>query len=409
MIKKLKSREILDSRGNPTVETQIETPEGIFYGMAPSGASTGSSEALELRDGGRRLYGKGVLKAVSNVNKLIAPLLAGHDPREQIYLDEMMVALDGTPNKKRLGANAMVSVSIALCKAGAAKKGVPTFQHISKLAGTFPRMPMPLSNLINGGKHAGIENDFQEHMVAPVGARDFPSAMEMIASTFHSLSALLKKKGVNTSLVADEGGFVFGKAPGERLQMLRQAAEESGVENKVALALDCAATEYFHNGKYYAGGMRTAQEISKYYQKIVSDFGVFSIEDPFAEEDWPAWINFTKTNKKLQVVGDDLLTTNPERIAKAVRLRACNALLIKPNQIGTVSETISAFKLAKKAKWSTIVSHRSGETEDAFAAHLVVGLGCGQCKFGAPDRGERTAKYNELLRICEKVKTFGVV
>lgn len=410
MIKSVTAREIIDSRGNPTVETQIETPYGVFLGAAPSGASTGSNEAFELRDGGKRFQGRGVLKAVGNVKNIIAPKLVGQDASEQGHLDSLLVGLDGTRNKRKLGGNAIVSVSIALCKAGAAQKGRVTYEHVSKLAGTLPSLPIPFSNLINGGKHAGIKNDFQEHMAAPVKAKNFAEALETIVSIFHSLSGLLRKKGINSNLVADEGGFVFGREPEERLSLLWKAVGEAGVENKVCLALDCAATEYEHGGKYLIGGKgMNPKAASKFYGQLVSQFKLFCIEDPFSEEDWLAWRNFTSANKKLQVVGDDLLATNPERIRKAVALKACNALLMKPNQIGTVSEAIEAFKLAKQAGWKTMVSHRSGETEDSFISHMVVGLGCGQCKFGAPNRGERTAKYNELLRISEKVKKFGVV
>lgn len=405
MIKSVKAREIIDSRGKPTVETEIRTSEGFFSGTAPSGASTGSAEAFELRDGGKRLGGKGVLKAVKNVNKIISKLLVGREVDLE-FLDSLIIRRDGTPNKRRFGGNATTSVSTALCKAGAAKNGLQTHDYIAKLAGTRACLPVPLVNLINGGKHAGLKNDFQEHMIAPLKARSFREAMEIAVDVFHSLAGLLRKRGINSNLVADEGGFVFGKTPEERLEIILKAVVESGWENKVSLAVDCAATQYFFAGKYELHKNFSPKELLKYYEELVGEYNLFSIEDPFAENDWNSWKQFTENNPALQIVGDDLLVTNPRKIRRAARERACTALLIKPNQIGTVSETLEAFKIARKAGWNSIVSHRSGETEDAFEASLAVGLGCGQCKFGAPNRGERTAKYNELLRISEKVNNF---
>lgn len=411
MIKNIHAREIIDSRGAPTVETEIKTSEGIFRGSAPSGASTGSAEARELRDGGKRLGGKGVLKAVRSVNKIISPTLINELPGQQKYLDEKMILLDGTPNKKKLGGNAIVSVSIALCKAGAAESGRPEYEYIARLAGTRPRLPLPLCNIINGGKHAGVEDDFQEHMIAPVGAKSFGQALEICVETYAMLMELMGRKGLNTSLVADEGGVVYGKTPNERLVLMEECSRAAGHAENVKFALDCAATQFFRpkQKKYFLNGKKMdAKTLSRYYEKLVAGHKIFSIEDPFAEGDWPAWKEFTKDNPSLQIVGDDLLATNPGRIRLASKEGACNALLVKPNQIGTVTEAIEAFKVARASGWNSIVSHRSGETEDVFASHLAVGLGCGQCKFGAPARGERTAKYNELTRISEKVRVFGV-
>lgn len=412
VIKTVFSREILDSRGWPTVETEITTSEGVFRASAPSGASTGSFEALELRDGGRSFLGRGVRKAVGNVNKVIAPKLVGEDALKQKQLDGLLVRLDGTKNKSKLGANAVLSASMAVAKAGAAARGMEVYEYLAVISGRKPKIPVPMFNMINGGKHAGLNNDLQEHLVSPgKKIRSFGEVMRFASEVFHEIGARMRGEGKNPALVADEGGVVFGKTPAARLELIAAACKSRGFSGNFKLGLDCAATEFFSNGRYKLGARKlSAGGLSKVYEKLADEYAVFSFEDPFAEEDWGAWVDFSKTTgKKMQVVGDDLLATNPDRIKKAIKLGACNALLLKPNQVGTVTETINAFSLAKRAGWGVVASHRSGETEDVFIAHLAVGLGCDSCKFGAPDRGERAAKYNELLRISEKVRYSGVV
>jgi len=404
----VKSRQVFDSRGNPTVETEIVTEDGIFRAIVPSGASTGSHEALELRDNTKDYFGKGVLKAVSNVNNIIAPKILGLDPTKQKEIDELMIKLDGTDNKSKLGANAILSVSMAVCRAGAGAKKVPLFKHIADLSGNnCLLMPVPFFNVINGGKHAGNNLDVQEFMIAPVGASSFNEAMKMGTEVYHYLKNIIKDKyGIDAVNVGDEGGFAPPLADNEEpLRLLMQAIELSGYKDKLKIALDAAASEFFDNGKYnFNGATLTADEMIEFYENLVTNYPIISLEDPLSEDDWEG---FSKTTEKLkdkgvQIVGDDLLVTNPVRIKKAIEQKACNALLLKVNQIGTISEAIEAANLAKSNDFNVMVSHRSGETEDSFIADLVVGLGTGQIKSGAPCRSERLAKYNQLLRIEEE-------
>ncbi|MBW2998065.1 phosphopyruvate hydratase [Candidatus Woesearchaeota archaeon] len=414
IIKKLKAREIFDSRGNPTVEVDISTKDGIFRGMVPSGASTGVHEAIELRDNTSRFQGKGVQKAVNNVNNILAKKLIGKDCTNQKGLDQLMIDLDGTKNKSKLGANAILACSLAICKAGAYSKNLPLYRYISKLAGSRKTvMPVPSFNVINGGKHAGNKLAMQEFMLLPIKARDFRHAMRMGVETYHNLKKIIKSKyGVDSVNVGDEGGFAPPlQSNEEALELLTKAIKESGYEGKIKIGMDVAASEFYQNGKYnlnFKGrfaNLKTGKQLIKFYQKIIKKYDIISIEDPFDQDDFESYSQLTKLiGEDVQIVGDDLLVTNVERIKTAIEKNSCNALLLKINQIGTISESIEAFKLSKKAGWGVMVSHRSGETEDSFIADLVVGLGAGEIKTGAPCRSERLAKYNQLLRIEETIK-----
>jgi enolase len=410
VIKALRAREVLDSRGNPTVEVDLVTADGLFRSMVPSGASAGIHEALELRDGGARYLGKGVQKAVDNVNRIIMPKLIGADVSDQRNLDKMMLELDGTKNKSKLGANAILPVSMAACCAAAKERGLWVYEYIGKVFGVKPdTLPVPQLNVINGGKHAGMENDPQEHMIMPVGAESFKEALRMAAETYHNLSKLLKKEfGARGTLVGDEGGFVPPiKKVSDRLEIMTKAVEAAGYTTKqVKFALDPASSEFFANGTYTVGDKKmSSSEMVDFYSDLVSSYPIVSIEDGMAEDDWDGWVEMTRElGGKIQIVGDDLLVTNTERIEKAIGMKAVNSVLIKPNQIGTVSETLDAVKMAYKAGWTAVVSHRSGETEDPFIADLVVGVNSGQSKFGAPARSDRNAKYNQLLRIEENLR-----
>ncbi|MDN5327903.1 MAG: enolase [Candidatus Woesearchaeota archaeon] len=404
-ILKIKARQVFDSRGNPTVEAEVLTDKGLFRAIVPSGASTGSHEALELRDNEKDYHGKGVLKAVSNVNEIIAPKLLGLNPVNQNEIDKIMIQLDGTENKSKLGANAILSVSLAVCRAGAAEKGEPLYKHISELSNREIGLPVPFFNVINGGKHAGNNLDFQEFMIAPVKAKSFSEAMKMGTEIYHTLKQIIKEKyGKNAINVGDEGGFAPPLNNNEEpLKLLVEAIELSGYTGKVKIAMDAAASEFF-DGQYYIlnGKKLTAEELIEFYEKLVEKYPIISIEDPLSEDDWDHFVEITtRLSDKVQIVGDDLLVTNPKRIRKAVELKACNALLLKVNQIGTVSEAIEAAKLALHNGFNVMVSHRSGESEDSFIADLAVGLGTGQIKSGAPCRSERLSKYNQLLRIEE--------
>ncbi len=410
----VKARQVLDSRGFPTVEAQLKTANGVFSAIVPSGASTGVHEALELRDGGKAYAGKGVLKAVANVNSVIAPKIDGKEFHLQEDLDLALLALDGTQNKSSLGANAILSVSMAFSRALASESGLELYEFAGKLAGKKGFvMPVPLMNIINGGKHAGRENDIQEHMLVPVDFPTFSGAMQAGAETYHVLKGMLKKKyGEQSILLGDEGGFAPKiDALDQRLELMLKAIDEAGYAGKIKIALDCASSEFYSNGKYHIGEEEfSSSELVDYYNVMVKRFGIVSIEDGFAEDDWGGWkLMNAKLGKKIQIVGDDLLVTNPGRIRKAVKEKACNALLLKVNQIGTVTESLEAFNLARRSGWNAIVSHRSGETEDTFIADLVVGLCAGQSKFGAPARSERNAKYNRLLRIEEALLGKGNV
>jgi enolase len=410
-IKKIAAREVLDSRGNPTIEVSLTTGSCCAKAIVPSGASTGIHEALELRDNDKKRYsGKGVLKAVSNVNNIIAKKLIGFDCIEQKEIDDMLVELDGTENKSKLGANAILGVSMAVCKAGAICSNNPLYWYIQKLSNSKKIiLPVPQMNVINSGKHAGVDNDIQEHMIMPVNFKNFSDALRAGAETYHTLKNILKQKyGSKAILLGDEGGF----APPienveERLELLLKAIGESGYSGKIKLALDCAASEFFDekNGKYTILDKKYIRnELIDFYRDLAKKFPIISIEDGFAQDDWDGWELLTQElGNKMQIVGDDLLATNMERIKKALENKACNALLLKVNQIGTVTESIDAANLSFKSKWNVVVSHRSGETEDSFIADLAAGLGANQSKLGAPARSERTAKYNRLLRIEEEL------
>jgi len=419
VIKSIKAREILDSRGNPTVEVDLITELGLFRAAVPSGASTGHYEAVELRDGDNKRYlGKGVLKAVENVNKILAPALIGKDPTHQEDIDKLLLSLDGTPNKGKLGANAILGVSLAVAKAGAAQKGVPLYRHIADLAGTKKIiLPVPAFNVINGGAHAGNNLAMQEFMILPVGAKNFREALRMGAEVYHHLKSIIKSKyGQDATNVGDEGGFAPNIQKNEEgLELLKLAIEKAGYTGKVKIGMDVAASEFFDEktkkydlsfkSKEQKGkDQKTGEELSSMYEKFVHDYDVISIEDPFDQDDWETYPKLTaKIGKTVQIVGDDLLVTNVTRIEDAIKKNACNALLLKVNQIGSVTESINACKMAQAAGWGVMVSHRSGETEDTFIADLVVGLGTGEIKTGAPCRSERLAKYNQILRIEEEL------
>ena len=412
-IMSIKAREILDSRGNPTVEVDLSTKKGLSRASVPSGASTGKHEALELRDGGKRYLGKGVLKAVGNVNDMIAEKLVGRDCTRQKETDELMIELDGTPNKSKLGANAILAVSMAVCKAGALESNLPLYEYIANLVGSKRlHLPIPQMNVINGGLHAGIENDVQEHLIIPRGAKSFSEALRMCSETYHTLQKKLKARFGNSAIhVGDEGGFVPPlKSVNERLEFILEAIEELGYTKEFALGIDAAASEFFYNGKYRILEKEySVAELADFYAELCEKFKVISIEDGFSEDDWNAWNMLkSKLGEKVQIVGDDLLVTNAKRIKKAIEINACNALLLKLNQIGSVSEALDAFRLARKAEWNVIVSHRSGSTEDTLFADLVVGLDAGQFKYGAPARSERTCNYNQLLRIEEDLGSRAV-
>ncbi|BES96352.1 phosphopyruvate hydratase [Nesidiocoris tenuis] len=416
-IKSIKARSIYDSRGNPTVEVDLVTELGLFRAAVPSGASTGIHEALELRDKVKdQWHGKGVLKAVENVNNIIAPALVakGLEVTEQKAVDAFLLELDGTENKSKLGANAILGVSLAVCKAGAAKKGLPLYKWIAEIAGnTNIVLPTPAFNVINGGEHAGNKLAMQEFMILPTGAASFSEAMKMGSEVYHHLKAVIKGKfGLDATAVGDEGGFAPNILDNkEGLILIATAIEKAGYTGKISIGMDCAASEFFKNGKYdldfkNPNSDPTKQlspaELTDLYQSFIKEFPIVSIEDPFEQDDWEAWTGLTgKTD--IQIVGDDLTVTNPKRIETAITKKACNCLLLKVNQIGSVTESIDAHNLAKKNGWGTMVSHRSGETEDTFIADLVVGLGTGQIKTGAPCRSERCAKYNQILRIEEEL------
>jgi len=416
-IKSIKARSIFDSRGNPTVEVDLVTDKGLFRAAVPSGASTGIYEALELRDNDKANYhGKGVFKAVDNINKIITPALLekNFDITKQRDIDDFMLKLDGTENKDKLGANAILGVSMAVCRAGAAEKGVPLYKYISELAGTTIILPVPAFNVINGGSHAGNKLAMQEFMILPTGAANFTEAMKMGSEVYHHLKNVIKARfGLDATSVGDEGGF----APNilnnkDALLLIQEAISKAGYTGKIEIGMDVAASEFFNKDKKYDLDFKnpssdpslwlSGEKLCSMYLEWVKEFPIVSIEDPFDQDDWEAWTAITASTP-IQIVGDDLTVTNPKRITTAVEKKACNCLLLKVNQIGSVSEAIDANLLAKKNGWGTMVSHRSGETEDTFIADLVVGLGTGQIKTGAPCRSERLAKYNQILRIEEEM------
>lgn len=414
----MKARELIDSRGNPTVEVDVVTENGLFRASCPSGASTGAYEACELRDGDKGRYGgKGVLKAVGNVNTVLGPAILGKDETAQEAIDKIMLDIDGTPNKVNMGANAILTVSLALAKAGAAAKKVPLYQHFADLAGNKDLvMPVPSFNVINGGSHAGNGLAFQEFMVLPTGASSFSEAMQIGCEIYASLKDTTKKKyGQDAVNVGDEGGFappILNNREG--VELLMDAIEKSGHTDKIILGMDVASSEFCVDGKYDLNKkirkegdntpMLTSAEMGEFYKGLCKDFPIKSIEDGFDEDDWEGWAAFTKeVGEDVQIVGDDLTVTNPTRIEKAAGMSACNALLLKVNQIGSVTESIAAVKLSKQSGWGIMTSHRSGETEDNYIADLAVGLCTGQIKTGAPCRSERLSKYNQLLRIEEEL------
>eukprot|EP00276_Gloeochaete_wittrockiana_P022227 CAMPEP_0184337684 /NCGR_PEP_ID=MMETSP1089-20130417/6130_1 /TAXON_ID=38269 ORGANISM="Gloeochaete wittrockiana, Strain SAG46.84" /NCGR_SAMPLE_ID=MMETSP1089 /ASSEMBLY_ACC=CAM_ASM_000445 /LENGTH=439 /DNA_ID=CAMNT_0026663639 /DNA_START=163 /DNA_END=1482 /DNA_ORIENTATION=+ len=419
----VKAREILDSRGNPTIEVDVRTEKGLFRAAVPSGASTGAYEAVELRDNDKARYlGKGVLKAVSNVNDIIGPAVIGKNVVDQAGIDKLMIDLDGTPNKGNLGANAILGVSLAVCRAAAAEKGVQLYEHISDLAGYSDKpwvLPVPAFNVINGGSHAGNKLAMQEFMILPVGAADFPEALRIGAEVYQNLKNVIKAKyGQDAINVGDEGGFAPSiQSNKEGLELVQTAIQKAGFVDKVRLGMDVAASEFFVKGEGDAadsydldfknpqndGSQRiSSAQLASLYKEFIAEFPIVSIEDPFDQDDWAAYTQLT-SEVPVQIVGDDLLVTNPIRIATGIEKKSCNALLLKVNQIGSVTESIEACKLAQSAGWGVMVSHRSGETGDSFIADLVVGLRTGQIKTGAPCRSERLAKYNQLLRIAEEL------
>lgn len=409
-ISSITARQILDSRGNPTVEADV-TLEGGALGRAavPSGASTGSGEALELRDGGDSYGGKAVQKAVNNVKTIIATALVGKDASDQKALDEAMFALDGTENKSSLGANAILAVSLAAAKAVAGAKNIPLWKYIAELTGTANvNLPLPMMNIENGGAHAAFATDIQEYMIICKGARDFNHAIQMGAEVFHALSGVLKERDYPTT-VGDEGGFAPGVHNGNRepLEMISLAVEKAGYQlgQDVVFALDVAASEFYKDGTYdlrREGQVVASEQMVTWLENLVDEFPIVSIEDGLSEDDWEGWsLLHTRLGDRLQLVGDDLLVTNTKLLRRAIDEQTANAILIKPNQIGSLSETIEAVKMAQAAGWNTVMSHRSGETEDTTIAHLAVGLGCGQIKTGSLSRTDRVAKYNELMRIAE--------
>jgi enolase len=400
------AREILDSRGNPTVEVEVALDDGtIARAAVPSGASTGAFEAVELRDGGERYGGKGVTKAVDNVLDVIGPELVGYDASEQRLIDQRMLDLDGTPNKARLGANAILGVSLAVARAAADSAGLPLFRYVGGPSAHL--LPVPMMNILNGGAHADSNVDVQEFMIAPIGAGTFADAVQMGAETYHALKSVLKKDGLSTGL-GDEGGFA-PDLPNNRaaLDLIARAVEQAGYElgSDIALALDVAATE-LHSDQGYAfeGKSVSADELIAYYSDLVGAYPIVSIEDALSEDDWDGWVALTTAlGDRVQLVGDDLFVTNPERLAEGIERGAANALLVKVNQIGTLTETLDAVNLAHRTSYRCMMSHRSGETEDTTIADLAVATDCGQIKTGAPARSERVAKYNQLLRIEEEL------
>ncbi|CAM3204367.1 MULTISPECIES: phosphopyruvate hydratase [Corynebacterium] len=405
------AREILDSRGNPTVEAEVLLDD-MSSGVAgvPSGASTGVHEAHELRDGGDRYNGKGVQKAVENVNEEIADAVAGIDADDQRLIDKAMIDLDGTDNKSRLGANAILGVSIAAAKAAAESAGLPLYRYIGGPNAHI--LPVPMMNIVNGGAHADSGVDVQEFMIAPIGAESFAEALRMGAEVYHALKSVIKAKGLSTGL-GDEGGFAPSvDSTKAALDLIVEAIEKAGLKpgEDIALALDVASSEFFEDGVYkFEGGEHSAEEMAKVYEELIEQYPIVSIEDPLQEDDWEGYTKLTAAiGDKVQIVGDDFFVTNPDRLARGIEEKAANALLVKVNQIGTLTETFDAVDLAHRNGYRTMMSHRSGETEDTTIADLAVALGCGQIKTGAPARSERVAKYNQLLRIEQELDDAAV-
>jgi len=410
IIVEVTAREILDSRGNPTVEVEILLESGDRgRASVPSGASTGKHEALELRDKDPKRYlGKGVQKAVLHIRRVMGPKLLGMDALDQKGIDRAMLRWDGTPNKNRLGANAILGVSLACARAAANHLGIPLYQHLGGLSAI--QLPLPMMNILNGGAHADNNLDLQECMILPVGAKCFKEALRMGAEVFHHLKTILKRKGYKTS-VGDEGGFAPNlRSNEEAFSLILEAIRKSGYQpgKEMALGIDAAATEFYRNGAYFLKAekkaKRTSAEMIDFYGDLIKKFPIVSIEDGLAEDDWEGWKAMTdRLGKKLQLVGDDLFVTNPKRLARGIREKVGNSILVKLNQIGTLTETLEVIEMAKKANYRTIISHRSGETEDTTISDLAVGTNAGQIKTGAPSRTDRVAKYNQLLRIEEEL------
>jgi enolase 1/2/3 len=400
------AREILDSRGNPTVEVEVALDDGTLARAAvPSGASTGAFEALELRDGGARYGGKGVMKAVAAVLDDIGPELLGFEASEQRLLDSALLDLDGTPDKSKFGANAILGVSLAVAKAAAASAELPLFRYLG--GPNAHLLPVPMLNILNGGAHADSNVDVQEFMIAPVGAPTFGEALRQGAEVYHALKSVLKGKGLSTGL-GDEGGFAPSLASNRTaLDVIAEAVQQAGLNlgTDIVLAMDVAATEFYRDGAYqFEGSALSSEQLVAYYQELIANYPIVSIEDPMSEEDWDGWVAMTtELDEAIQIVGDDLFVTNPQRIARGISAGAANALLVKVNQIGTLTETLDAVELAHRAGYRCMMSHRSGETEDTTIADLAVATNCGQIKTGAPARSERVAKYNQLLRIEEEL------
>jgi enolase len=406
IIEALGAREILDSRGNPTVEVEIQLEDGTQARAAvPSGASTGAFEASELRDGGTRYLGKGVEKAVAFVNDEIGPNIIGFDAQDQRIIDSAMISLDGTANKSRLGANAILGVSLAVAKASAESADLSLFRYLG--GPNAHLLPVPMMNILNGGAHADTNVDIQEFMVAPIGAPTFRESLRWGAEIYHALKSVLKQRGLATS-VGDEGGFAPNLDSNRAaLDLILEAITKAGFKpgTDIALAMDVVATEFHENGQYkFEGSLRSSGEMIAYYTDLVNSYPIVSIEDPLNEEDWAGWAEMTSVlGSRIQIVGDDLFVTNPERLAKGIATNTANALLVKVNQIGTLTETLDAVSMAQHANYRSMLSHRSGETEDTTIADLAVATNCGQIKTGAPARTERVAKYNQLLRIEEEL------
>ena len=409
-IQKVVAREILDSRGNPTVEVDVVLENGILGRAAiPSGASTGEREAVELRDGDKKRFGgKGVLRAVKNVNEAIGPAVIGLDAAEQLVIDRTMIRLDGTVHKEKLGANAILGVSIAACKAAALASGLPAYRYLG--GPTANLLPVPMMNVINGGKHADNNVDLQEFMIVPHGAPTFSESLRLGVETFHALKSVLRKKGYQTA-VGDEGGFApMLKSNLEAIEAILEGISAAGFRpgKDVAIALDPAASEFFEDGKYVFSksdrSARTSEKMVAFYADLVRQFPIVSIEDGLAENDWAGWKMLqSELGEKIQIVGDDIFVTNTALLSRGIEERAANSVLIKLNQIGTVSETVAAVNMAKKAGWTAVVSHRSGETEDSFLSDFTVAMGMGQIKTGSACRTDRVCKYNQLLRIQEEL------
>ncbi|MBS4024594.1 MAG: phosphopyruvate hydratase [Clostridia bacterium] len=409
LINDIYAREILDSRGNPTVEVEVYLDSGVMgRACVPSGASTGAYEAVELRDGEQERYlGKGVLQAVENVNKIIAPEVIGYDVTDQIGIDKLMQEIDGTPNKSKLGANAILGVSLACAKAAAQELRISLYQYIGGI--NAKQLPVPMMNILNGGKHADNNVDIQEFMVMPVGAKSFKEALQMGVEIFHSLKSVLKGRGLNTA-IGDEGGFAPNlNSNREALDVIMEAIAKTGYKagDDVMLALDVAATELYQEGKYNFEGEGvtfTTEELINYYSELVANYPIISIEDGLDENDWDGWKKLTDAlGSKVQLVGDDLFVTNTVKLSQGISTNTANAILIKVNQIGTLTETLDAIEMAKRAGYTAVISHRSGETEDAIIADLAVATNAGQIKTGAPSRTDRVAKYNQLLRIEDEL------